>query len=403
MAQGPAGARDEVDYLIIGGGFYGCCLALFLHSLGRRTLVVEAEDELLTHASRVNQARIHSGFHYPRSVLTAVKSKMLHRRFAEDFPEAVVDDFQMLYAIARRRSRVPAKRFYRMFADMGAPIAPADPSQAALFDPAMVEAAFACTEWAFDFSALRRSMLERIDACGIDLRLNTRVEAIAEVDGGVVAGLSSGREIRARFAFNVTYAGINDILGLAGLPRAAVKYELTEIALVEPPPMLAPYGVTVMDGPFFSAMPYPSEKLYSLTHVRYTPHLSWTSEAVARSPYDVAAGLNPASRHRHMQLDSARYLPCIAEATWKKSLFDVKAVLIKNEKDDGRPILYQRQPAGSRIISILGGKIDNIYDLFDLVRESEPEWRDAHDGHVLGRASGPASGPRPGRAATVPA
>lgn len=393
-APRPGQDADDVDYLIIGGGFYGCCLALFLHSLGRRILVVEAEHELLTRASRVNQARIHSGFHYPRSVLTAVKSKMLHRRFAADFPEAVVDDFQMLYAIVRRRSRVSAKRFHRMFAGMGAPIQPADPTQTALFDPATIEAAFACTEWAFDFSALRRSMRARLDACGIDLRMGIRVETLRETPGAgghVVAGLSSGREIRARYAFNVTYAGINRILRLADRPLAAIKYELTEIALVAPPPMLSRHGVTVMDGPFFSTMPYPAERLYSLTHVRYTPHASWTDTADPRSPYEVAAGLSPVSRHRHMLLDSARYLPCLAQARWQRSLFEVKAVLLKNEKDDGRPILYQRQPAGSRIISILGGKIDNIYDLFDLVRESEAEWRAADDRHVIGRRIGPAT------------
>ena len=69
-------APRQYDYAIIGGGFYGCCLALYLRSLSSRVVVLEANDKLLNRASRVNQARIHSGFHYPRSVLTAVKSKV---------------------------------------------------------------------------------------------------------------------------------------------------------------------------------------------------------------------------------------------------------------------------------------------------------------------------------------
>lgn len=95
-----------VDYLVVGRGFYGCCLALYLRSVSERVLLVEAGDTLLGRASRVNQARVHTGFHYPRSALTAVKSMLLHCRFMADFPEAVVDEFQMLYAIARRRSKV---------------------------------------------------------------------------------------------------------------------------------------------------------------------------------------------------------------------------------------------------------------------------------------------------------
>lgn len=227
-----AATRRNCDYLIVGGGFYGCCLALYLRSLNARVLMVEAGPDLLERASRVNQARIHTGFHYPRSALTAVKSMVLHRRFIEDFPEAVVDDFQMLYAIARHRSKISAKRFYRMFRDMGAPIQPASPGQAALFDASRIEAAFACSETAFDYSVLRRLLRERIALEGVELRIATRLETLEERADGIVAGLSDGTEISARYAFNITYSQINAILGAAGLPQAQLKHELAEIALL---------------------------------------------------------------------------------------------------------------------------------------------------------------------------
>ena len=175
----------EVDYLIVGGGFYGCCLALYLRSLSARVLVVEAGDTLLDRASRVNQARVHTGFHYPRSALTAVKSMLLHRRFMEDFPEAVVDNFQMLYAIARRRSKVSSRRFYRMFRDIGAPIQSALPSQAALFDADRVEGVFACSEAAFDYLVLRRLLTERLDQAGVEVRMSTALEGLEDGPDGV--------------------------------------------------------------------------------------------------------------------------------------------------------------------------------------------------------------------------
>ncbi len=360
------------DFLVIGGGFYGCALALYLRSISSRVVLVEAGDVLLDRASRVNQARVHTGFHYPRSVLTAAKSMALHRRFAADFPDAIVDDFQMIYAVARQGSKVSAKRFHRMFADMGAPIAPATPSQTALFDPARIEAAFACTEHAFDYTVLRAQMAAKLAAAGIDLRLGAAVVAVQDRADDAVVTLANGDVITATFAFNVTYARINAVLGMAGLPQAALKHEIAEIALVRPPPDLAGYGITIMDGPFLSVMPYPAENLYSLTHVRYTPHATWVDRAGAPSPDDVLAGFDLRSRHRHMILDGARYLPCLREAEWVRSIHDIKTVLMKNEGDDGRPILYQRTPAASRVVSILGGKIDNIYDLFDLVKTTDP-------------------------------
>jgi glycine/D-amino acid oxidase-like deaminating enzyme len=373
------------DHLVIGGGFYGCCLALYLRALGHKVVLVEAEPALMQRASRVNQARVHTGFHYPRSAPTAVKSMLLHRRFIADFPEAICDDFQMLYAIARRRSKVTAKKFYRMFRDMGAPIAPAEPGQRALFDPELIEEVFACREVAFDHRVLARRLGARLDAAGVELRLGTAVVALAERADGIVAHLDDGSAISARRAFNTTYAQVNTLLARAGLPEARLKHEIAELALITPPPALARVGVTVMDGPFFSAMPYPAASLHSFTHVRYTPHQSWADNPRARDPYRHLAEAPRESRFAFMQRDAQRYLPCLAEARHEGSLYEVKTVLIRNEGDDGRPILFHQEPAGSRVISILGGKIDNIYDLIEALRLAAPEFAGIDGGWLSGR------------------
>jgi len=339
----------------------------------------------MTRASRVNQARIHTGFHYPRSALTAVKSMVLHQRFMQDFPEAVIDDFQMLYAIARRRSKVSANRFHRMFRDIGAPIQPASATQAALFDTDMIEAVFACHETAFDCSILEKLLSTRLASAGVEVRLSTELATLADAQTGIVASLSDGSEVTARYAFNITYSQVNAVLDKAELPRAQLKHELTELALVTPPPELDGMGVTVMDGPFFSCMPYPAEDLYSLTHVRYTPHESWTDETRTGASRILSPEHLPQSRATHMIRDGQRYLPSLAHARYERSLFEVKTILVKNEHDDGRPILYQQKPADSRVVSILGGKIDNIYDLFDLIRTLSPEFASADDGLMLGQ------------------
>ncbi len=63
--------------------------------------------------------------------------------------------------------------------------------------------------------------------------------------------------------------------------------------------------------------------------------------------------------------DAARYLPAITDARQVGSLFEVKTVLVKNEGDDGRPILFERHPGMHGCYSVLGGKIDNIYDVLE--------------------------------------
>lgn len=350
-------------------------------------LVLEAGEGLLERASRVNQARIHTGFHYPRSFNTALRSRLLQETFVREFAHAVVDDFQMLYAIASRRSKVTASRFARMFRAADAPFAPAPPPLRALFRGDLVEDVFLCREFAFDWTALRDGLLARLEANGIPPRTGEAVETVQQQGERVIVRTRSGRELTAAALFNVTYSNINHLAMQSGLAPLALKHELAELALVEPPPELAQRAVTVMDGPFFSTMPYPAERLYSLTHVRYTPHYSWIDGEPSVSPYDEADRLPKVSRWRHMVQDAKRYMPSLEGVRYERSLFEVKTVLVRNERDDGRPILLHRHRDAPRVVSIMGAKIDNVFDLFEALPGFDPRWRDAHAGLVTDAGS----------------
>lgn len=375
--------KPDYDIVIVGGGFFGCCLALFLRSTGARVAIIEAEAGLLTRASRVNQARVHTGFHYPRSFTTAMRSRQLQERFTRDFAHAIVDDFDMLYAIAARQSKVSASRFGRMFSVIGAPVRPAPRHWRALFDPALIEEVFLCREVAFNWAALRNDLIDRLQAHRVVVRLGERVRAFQQTPDGAVALLDSGEALVASYIFNVSYSNLNTLAAASSFAHMDLKHEMAEIALVNPPPELSGLGVTVMDGPFFSTMPYPAEHLYSLTHVRYTPHYSLIDQTGATPPN--AKSYPPlTSRWRHMIQDASRFLPCMQNATYRTSLFDVKTVLIRNERDDGRPILLRAQDSEGRIFAVLGAKIDNVYDLFEALQQLGEPFRRAHPGLLFG-------------------
>jgi glycine/D-amino acid oxidase-like deaminating enzyme len=374
----------DVDIVVIGGGFYGCALALYLRSVANSIVVLEAKDGLLARASRVNQARVHAGFHYPRSFVTALRSRIMQEHFARDFHDAIVSDYDMLYAIAARRSKVSPARFWRMFQSVHAPIAPAGPRHRSLFDRKLVDEVFLCKEFAFDWSILRDRLTERLTACGIQVMLGARVEDITVNGDRMVLALGSGDVVTGRQVFNVTYANINSLLLRNHLPPLPLKYELAEIALVRPPPELEGCAVTVMDGPFFSTMPYPAQRLYSLTHVRYTPHYAWLDDSAGSPADQVAANLPRRTRWRHMMMDASRYVPCLRDLRYEGSLFDVKTVWIGSESDDGRPILIHRHRDGPLLCSVLGSKIDNIYDLFGALPSMSDGWKNANTRYLLG-------------------
>ncbi len=152
----------SVDALVIGGGFFGCEIAVELRRLGfARVMLCEREAGLLRRASYVNQARVHNGYHYPRSLSTAERSRANFERFVADYGFAVRTDMVKLYAIAAT-SRVNAGQFASFCGKIGVPCREAPATLARLFDPDLIEAAFLTRELAFDAVALARSAAQRL-------------------------------------------------------------------------------------------------------------------------------------------------------------------------------------------------------------------------------------------------
>lgn len=363
--------QTDFDAIVIGGGFYGAAIAVYLsRSRGlQRILLVEREMALMTRASYNNQARVHNGYHYPRSFTTAYRSRVNLPRFVQDWSGAVSRDFMKLYAIARRNSKVTARQFQRFCRDIGAAIQPADAGLEALFEPRLVEAVFQVEEYAFDSTKLAEWASRELQEHGVHVRLGTRATRISKTAAGtleVCLRASTGIEeaVSSRYVFNCTYSGINQFEGDFPGTATGLKHEITEMALVQAPPALSGLGITVMDGPFFSMMPFPARGLHTLSHVRYTPHMHWTDDCTV-DPYRKLAEYHRETRIDRMLRDVGRYLPSVSNASYVESLFEVKTVLVKNEADDGRPILFEKHPGLRGCYSILGGKIDNIYDALE--------------------------------------
>ena len=361
------------DYVVVGGGFYGCCIAELLARKGARVTLFERAQALLGRSSYHNQARLHGGYHYPRSFGTAYRSRLNFSRFMREFRPAIATNFVSLYAIARANSKVNARQFETFCRNIEAPIVPARDSLARLFRPHLIEAAYEVEEYVFDAAVLRRLMMERLDRAGVRVRVGQSVRSVRHGADTLEVVLADGNSVLASRMFNCTYSNLNAI-GSVGRTLHKLKHEITEMALIEMPEELRGISLTVMDGPFFSFMPFPDRNLATLSHVRYTPHAGWLEERDGiLDPYATLDAYDKQSRFPHMIRDAVRYIPAIAGAVYRDSLFEVKTVLLKNEFDDGRPILFEINTEDPRIISVLGSKIDNVYDALTAVEAGLPE------------------------------
>ncbi len=363
--------RERYDAIIIGGGFYGCCLALCLSHSAARVLIVEKEHDLLLRASFANQARVHNGYHYPRSFITALRSRVNFPRFVLDFRDCIDDSFEKIYAIARHNSKVNAFQFRRFCQRIGVPIKLASRPIKQLFNEQLIEAVFSVEEFAFDADRLRAMLKERLQAAQVEFLFNISVQQVASGRSEeIVLQLDNGERLIGGQVFNCTYSQINTLLHHSGLPLLAFKHEVAELGLIDVPEPLKKLGITVMDGPFFSTMPFPARRLHSLSHVRYTPRDSWQDLDAYRDAHSYFEQLAKRPNALFMLKDAQRYLPLLGEARYIESLFEVKTVLMQNEIDDGRPILFRKDYGLKNFSIIMGGKIDNIYDILQALKAS---------------------------------
>ncbi|MEO5902440.1 MAG: FAD-dependent oxidoreductase [Gemmatimonadaceae bacterium] len=352
--------------IVVGGGFFGSRIALFLAARGFRVVLLEKEAELMTRASFTNQARVHNGYHYPRSILTARSSHLNYGRFTDEYRDSLVSGITSCYAIARRGSKVTPAQFVEFCGRVGAPLREAPLAAMNLFDKDEIEVAFEVTEVTMNAKLLRQRLLRELQSAGVETRFDTTATRVDQVtDGRLDVSLESGGEsmtMQANLVLNCTYSSTNDLLTLSGAERVPLKHELAEIALIEVPAALRNMAVTVIDGPFFSATPFPARGLHALTHVRYTPHFEWPQGQSQVGAVGIPNPRPPSNAER-MRRDAQKFIPDLAKATTVDSMWEIKTVLPRSEGSDSRPILFRQAGGIPGLFSILGAKIDGIYDI----------------------------------------
>jgi glycine/D-amino acid oxidase-like deaminating enzyme len=365
----------DYSHIVVGGGVYGCYLALKLREIApdARVLLLEREDDLLLRASYNNQARIHNGYHYPRSLLTGLRSRLNFPRFIQEFPDCVDGDFEKLYAIGIERSKVTGAQFSQFCQRIGSDIKQAPARFQKLFNPQRIEQVFIVKEYAFNAKKLKDLLKERLAKNGIHILTNAEAIQVLRTEESSkknriclsVKNRRSGEmtAFESQYLYNCTYANLNALPANSGLDKLYLKHEATEIALVQVPSCLENLGITIMCGPFFSVMPFPAKGLFSFSHVSYTPHYEWSEIPSADNFQQHFPKFPLMSNFERMVRDAARYMPVLRECNYVESLWEIKTILPQSEGDDSRPILFKRDSAFPGFISVLGGKIDNIFDL----------------------------------------
>lgn len=149
------------DKIIIGGGLYGLYSALLCGKHGQEVIVLEWDDGPFKRATYINQARVHQGYHYPRSYSTAIKSAYYFDRFNEDYGDCILSDFDKVYATSADFSWTNAEQFKKFC--RAANIRCDEIAAETYFKAGKCDGAFLTKEYTYDAKMLCQKILKEIE------------------------------------------------------------------------------------------------------------------------------------------------------------------------------------------------------------------------------------------------
>lgn len=373
------------DKIIIGAGLYGLYSALFCCKKGQNVIVLECDPTPFRRATYINQARVHQGYHYPRSISTAMKSAGYFERFNKDYGFCVNKEFDQIYATSSQYSWSDGQQFKKFCKAANIPCEELHTER--FFKEGMCDGAFLTREYTYDAMILKDYFLDELAKFpnSVEIKYGVNIVGIDKLQDVYVIRTDDGNEYKSSFVLNSTYAGTNQILDMVGFEKFGIKYELCEIILCDVNDKLKNIGFTVMDGPFFSIMPFGKTGLHSLTSVTFTPHTTSYDEVPTFSCQEQSKGFcstahlgncndcpaKPVTAFPYMANLARKYMKDEYCFEYKKSLFSMKPILMSSEIDDSRPTVIRKYSTNPTFVGVLSGKINTVYDLDEVLSDGE--------------------------------
>lgn len=305
---------------VLGAGFYGCHIGKVLMDAGHDVIIYEKEENIFLGASGKIPARLHQGFHYPRSKRTRDACQRHLPEFMSHYGSFARDVETNIYAIAKDHSMVDFSQYVdSLLREVHFEIV--QPSEHGLVN---VEGAINTHEQHIVINDVREYFTE---ALANNLYLGWK-----------------GSRPKADLVIDCTFCSKSAV----GIDR----YEPCVVGLLEAPDNKA---VTIMDGPFGSLYPW-NDGLCSLSSAKYSPiskHVqSW---AEAQRILDNMSDSYANARISDMQADLADFYPVVADYKVVDVMRSIRAMPLSGA--DTRLVDIRKE---SKTIYVRAGKIDAV-------------------------------------------
>lgn len=319
---------------IVGGGFYGLMLSIFL-SKKYNVTVFEEQSDVMMKASSLCQMRIHTGMMYPNSLKTAISCLKTFKPFMLRFKDAIVDDFTSLYAIATD-SKISCDKFRDVQRSLGQHMKRVKNE---IFDARRISEVFECEEFTFDPLMIKQILLNECSDNNVKIELNRKITNIAELE-------------QYDKIFLCNYSDINNVLvNSGGDPIESLRVISSEKIFCKD--NLGDIAVCVVDGDYFNTMCLPKryDGLKTLTGANLTNGI------VSKNGEYVSAYEKVFDRVKN-------YIPDI-KLNYVHSQFGEKTIVDTVD----RTCFIRKENFNKDVYSIIGGKITNVFVMFDELKK----------------------------------
>lgn len=366
---------------IIGGGWYGCHIALVLSKAGHNVIIFEKNDDIFTGVSGNFGIRLHKGPHYPRSDATRESCRESFDQFCATYPDLVVEHEYAIYALGRedalgQPSKVNVEQFRRVCHEskecqeinleasgyQGLDLA------VKLDEPSIVLG-----------SRLREAFRKKLVEAQVLVYCNRSIQELKNQDGKTTLITQGGAEYVFDKIINTTgYQALVPPLLKQNFPiNMEVVYQpCLALCYQDSRPMAKPISFIVMDGWFPCLMPYvdelPFKNRYILTHGNYTIMGSYDNLQQAS---DVLSGLNDefvvTKIKANAEREMCRFWPSFNDrfhyVGWKGTVL----VKLKTQREFRSAVTFEYE----NIIYAIPGKVSNIFnaaqETFALINNKE--------------------------------
>lgn len=327
---------------VVGGGIFGISTALKLQNNFDVTLFEENED-ILQNASSINQYRLHRGYHYPRSIETALSAKKGTETFVKEF-SCEISNTKQHYVIARKNTKTTSAEFESFMNKIGLRYSKV---KTELVKSESSECTYKVEETLFDPLKLYDICFKRLKDSNVRLLCGTKFYSsqIGDFD----------------YVVNSTYSNLNYLSNT----NNHYQFEVCEKPVVKLSENYKDIGIVVMDGPFMCIDPYSNTGYHVMGNVIEAIHQTniGTFPIVADELKPLLnKGLvkNPPITKFDRFVESAKEFLNMDEVEHIGSMFTVRSVLANRDHDDARPSIVNKH--SQNFYSIFSGKISTAVD-----------------------------------------